>query len=420
VTVEDFSRADHREIFGAIVELARKHVGVDAVTVANHLGNRLPDCGGLAYLGTLARDTPGADNCEAYARAVRESATLRQLGKLGDRITLAVADSRGRSAAEVLAEVSQRLQALHERSRTGKGLVESRQLVAELLDDLERRRETPRGLKVGLEDFDELTNGLEPGDLCVIAARPSMGKTALLVQIAATVSVTERCAVFSAEMTSAQLMRRCMALQSGVAHGKLRRAERLTDTDWDALAPAGHAIAERLLCVDDSSAPTLAHIRAECIAQKARAGLALVLVDYVQLVIGDGGNRYEQLRDVSYGLKALAKDLAVPILVLAQLNRSVEARQDKHPQISDLRDSGGIEEAADIIGLLYAQGYYDKSFTMPYVLECDVQKNRDGVKGECLWNFDGSHSRVKILESGAAIQYRKLLAAGQRKSSTDL
>jgi replicative DNA helicase len=141
------------------------------------------------------------------------------------------------------------------------------------------------------------------------------------------------------------------------------------------------------------------------------------LVDYVQLVRGLGKNRYEELRDVSYGLKALAKELAVPIIVLAQLNRGVESREAKRPHASDLRDSGAIEEAADIVGLLFAEGYYDRSFSMPYVLECSIAKNRNGERGECLWRFDGAYSRIEPLDSGAAANYRRLLTDKCRQSN---
>ncbi len=151
-------------------------------------------------------------------------------------------------------------------------------------------------------------------------------------------------------------------------------------------------IGRKQLWIDDTASPTLAHIRAETLALKARNSLGLVLVDYVQLVRGSGANRYEQLREVAYGLKALAKELAVPVVILAQLNRGVETREQRRPAISDLRDSGAIEEAADIVGLLYSESYYDPAFPMPYVLECNIAKNRNGERGECLWRFDGAFS----------------------------
>ncbi|HEV7985076.1 MAG TPA: DnaB-like helicase C-terminal domain-containing protein, partial [Steroidobacteraceae bacterium] len=179
-------------------------------------------------------------------------------------------------------------------------------------------------------------------------------------------------------------------------------------------------MAQRQLFIDDSAAPTLQHVRSECIALNAHHRLGLVMIDYVQLVCGNGGNRYEQLRDVAYGLKALAKDLAVPIIVLAQLNRGVEAREHKRPHVSDLRDSGAIEEAADIVGLLYSEGYYDANFGMPYVLECAIAKNRNGERGECLWRFQGAQSRVTPLEPGARAQYLQQRVKARRNGADDL
>jgi replicative DNA helicase len=422
LSVGDFTRADHQAIFSAISELARKHQAIDSVIVFNHLQaqGRADDAGGLAYLGKLVRETPTTANVEAYARSMLDASTFRKLLTLSDKIAQAVRDRRGSSAEELIGKIEQALLDLHARSRIGKGLIASRQLAGELLDDLDRRQANVRGLPLGLEDLDELTCGLEPGDLVVIAARPGMGKTALMVTIASTVSQSRPVAVFSAEMPSAQLMRRCVALLSNVPQGKLRRAERLNDDDWAAIAPAAAALAERRLWIDDASLPRLAHVRSECIALKARHGLDLVMVDYCQLVQGDGANRYEQLRDVAYGFKALAKDLQIPVILLAQLNRHVESREDKRPHLSDLRDSGAIEEAADIVGLLYSRGYYDKEFGMPYVLECEIGKNRNGERGLCLWQFEGACSRVQTLDSGARLQYARLQAPERRSENSDL
>jgi replicative DNA helicase len=358
---------------------------------------------------------------EAYAEAVREKSTLRRLRDISDRIVRAVDDSRGRSADELVADVERQLLDLHARSRVGKGLLSSRQLAGELIDDLDQRREKSRGLALGLADFDELTSGLEPGDLVVIAARPGMGKTALMVSTANHVSHAKPVAIFSAEMPTQQLMRRSVAHLSGVSQSNLRRAERLTDSDWAAIVPAAAAVAERQLWIDDKALPTLTHVRAESMSLKARNGLDLVMVDYCQLVQGDGANRYEQLRDVAYGFKALAKELQVPVILLAQLNRGVEQREHKRPHISDLRDSGAIEEAADIVGLLYSEGYYNPKFGMPYVFECAIEKNRNGERGLCLWQFAGAFSRITTLDSGAAAQYRHLQADKQtQRGGSDL
>jgi replicative DNA helicase len=304
-----------------------------------------------------------------------------------------------------VSRAQERLIGLQAQSRTGSGLVSSGQLAGEFIDDLDARRDRAAGLRIGLDNFDSLTNGLEPGDLVVVAGRPGMGKTALLVTIAEHVAREHSTAVFSAEMPARQLMRRCLSLVGNIPQGRFRRADLLTDEDWGVISPAAARIGNLRLWIDDTALPTLEHVRGECVALKAKGGLGLVLVDYVQLVKGSGKNRYEELRDVAYGLKALAKDLGVPVIVLAQLNRGVESRDDKRPHLSDLRDSGAIEEAADVIGLLYSESYYDPEFTMPYVLECRIDKHRNGERGELLWRFDGEHSRVSVLDPGARAQY---------------
>lgn len=423
VRPDDFFRPDHRLIFRCIAALMGRGDPVDPVTVASSLErvSRLEAAGGLAYLSQLARETPSSETAPAYAAAIRDRSAMRALGAFADETIRSLADSRGRSADELIAGAMHRLLTLQGASRPGKGLVASRDLARELVDDLDRRREKSMGLEIGLSDFDTLTCGLEPGDLVVIAARPGMGKTSLLVTVALNVSAHAPAAVFSAEMPAQQLMRRCVALRSSIPQDRLRRPERLSDDDWALLMPAAGEIGELKLFVDDTALPQLDHIRAEAYALKARDGLGIVLIDYCQLVQGAGGNRYEQLRDVAYGLKALAKDLAVPVIVLAQLNRGVEAREAKRPYMSDLRDSGAIEEAADIIGLLYSEGYYNRAFDMPYVLECAIEKNRNGERGECLWRFSGERSHVTVLDDGARVQYRRLLATQQhRGASSDL
>jgi replicative DNA helicase len=419
IDASDFFRADHRLIFAAIAMLQDKRQAVDSVTVSDYLERQgtLSDAGGLAYIARLANDTPTAANIETYAEAVRERSSLRRLQKIGEEISRLATDTDGRSAAELTANAQENLNRLQTLARNGKGLVGARQLISELTDGLDSWSTRAMGLRIGLEDFDELTCGLEAGDLVVIAARPAMGKTALLVSIAGLVSQTTGAAVFSAEMPAQQLMRRCVALQAQIPQGLLRRPEKLTQEEWSKIAKAAGTIAQRKLWVDDTGQPTLSHIRAETIALKSRASLGLVMVDYVQLVTAAGATRYEQLRDVAYGLKSLAKELSVPIIVLAQLNRGVENREHKRPYISDLRDSGAIEEAADIVGLLYSEGYYDREFSMPYVLECAIEKNRNGERGNCLWHFDGQFSRVVPLDPGAAANYRRLLTPKHQRGN---
>lgn len=420
VVAADFYRRDHRLIFESITELAGKGEPFDAVTLSERLDRKglADDTGGLVYLAGLVRDTPSAANVRAYADVVRERSTLRRVRELGEQITRSVDESSGRSAGELIADAAQLVMHVQTNSRP-RGLIDSAQLTGELIDDLDKRSDGARGLHVGLADFDGVSNGLEPGDLVVIAGRPGMGKTALLVSIAEHVSQSNGVATFSAEMTRQQLARRHLAHLSSITQGRLRRAERLDDADWKAVTDATGIMRKRNLWVDDTSAPTLQHIRAETLALKARASVGLVMVDYVQLVQGSGANRYEQLRDVAYGLKALAKDVGVPIILLAQLNRGVESRDHKRPHLSDLRDSGAIEEAADIVGMLYAEGYYNAEFVMPYVLELQIQKNRNGERGECLWHFAGEHSRVTVLSDGARAEYKQLRIKARRRGASD-
>lgn len=420
ISAEHFASPAHRAIAAAIVWLASRGRPADTVSVANHLGTQLELAGGLAYLSKLARETPTAANVDAYARVVRSHAQLRALAALGTEIERQVAEAHGDDAERLIADVIQRLITLQADARRGPGLVPIEKLMRELVDDLDRRQRERIGLNIGLADFDALTGGLEPGDLVVFAARPGMGKTSLLVTIAATVARTVPVAVFSAEMPALQLMRRALALVGHIPQNRLRRAATLTDTDWAAIAPAASEVSAMHLAIDDTPLPRLTHIRAESFAVKARQGLGLVLIDFVQLVKGSGANRYEELRDVAYGLKGLAKELGVPIIVLAQLNRGVESRERKRPNLSDLRDSGAIEEAADLVGLLYSEAYYERSFPMPYVLECQVAKNRNGERGQCLWRFSGERSAVEVLDMGAATQYRRMLAEQQRRDVGDV
>jgi replicative DNA helicase len=414
---QDFFRPDHRIIFGAIAKLAGTGRGHDVVTVSARLqaSGELADAGGMGYVGQIARDTATAANIETYAEVVRERSMRRKLASLAEHIGRAASVKGERSAEDLLGDAQRALFELQTSARTGTGLVSASDLAAALLQDLDRRRDQQMGLTIGLSDFDDLTGGLEPGDLVVLAGRPGMGKTALLGGISTNGSEKGPVAVFSAEMPALQLMRRNVANIGDVSLAKLRRAKHLTDCDWGQIATATSTLGARKLWIDETPLPTLAHVRAECTGLQMRAGkLSLVLVDYVQLVQGAGANRYEQLRDVAYGFKALAKSLAVPVVVLAQINRGVESRDGKRPYMSDLRDSGAIEEAADVIGLLYSEGYYNRQFAMPHVLECNIEKNRNGERGECMWYFDGDRSRITVLDSQMRARYLALRAQSKR------
>jgi replicative DNA helicase len=408
----DFYRPDHRLIFEAIAELG----GADAVTLYAHLerAKKSEQAGGLAYLSRLARETSTGANAEHYARIVRERAQLRGLAEMGRRLE-AGAVEWGTSAEELAADLERQLSELRGRARSGAGLTGADELARQLVDDLERRREGECGLPTGLADFDLLTGGLEPGELTIIAGRPGTGKTSLLVTVADHISREKSVAVFSAEMPALQLARRCTALSGGISQTKLRHPKRLGNDDWVRISEGVSHFGARKLWIDDRQLPPMEHIRAECIGHKARHGLALVLIDYCQLIAGHGANRYEQLREVAYGSKALAKELSCPVVMLAQINRGVESREDRRPRLSDLRDSGSIEEAADIVGLLYCEGYYNQDFDMPNILECAIEKHRNGERGQCLWHFAGEFSRMVALEDSARASYRFAIRNQKRK-----
>lgn len=419
VATADFYRADHRAIWDAICETLGDGLATDTTTLAAHLecDGRLSAAGGRDYLGRLVEDVPSAANIESYARIVRDRAIKRRIGECGHKVAQLMYSEDG--APEALLEASRLIGDLHGTARVGRGLVEARKLVSNLLDDLERKRAGERGLSVGLDDFDYLTFGLEAGDLVVLAGRPGMGKTATLVSMADYASRSTGVAVFSAEMPAQQLLRRSTSLISGIPQSKLRRPDNLDFADWDAIGHATTTLTERRLWIDDTAAPSLDHVRGEVLALATRAPVGLVMVDYVQLVTGEGANRYEELRTVAYGLKALAKEAACPVVLLAQLNRSVDGRDNKRPRLADLRDSGAIEEAADIVGLLYCEGYYDREFLVPDVLECAVEKNRNGERGLCLWKFSGETSRLRLLEEHERSHYRQLIEKQRRRGGKD-
>lgn len=405
----DFFRADHRLIFETLAELAVLHEHPDAVTLFANLERKklAGDAGGLAYLSRLARETSTGANAEQYAKVVRDRAQLRTLADIGRQLETS-AVSRGTSAEQLTADLERMLSDLRKRSRSGDGLKRATDLGRELIDDLERRREGAGGLSTGLADFDELTGGLEAGELTIFAGRPGVGKTALLVTICAHVAREIPVAVFSAEMPSLQLSRRFTALLGNIDQTVLRRPKHMTDHDWERVAEATAKFSERRLWVDERVSPSTDYIRAQCVRQKARHGLGLVLVDYCQLVEGRGEKRADQQKDVAYGCKNLAKEIGVPVVLLSQVNRDVEKRENKRPRMSDLRESGGIEEAGDLVGMLYCESYYKPDFDMPNIVECSIEKTRHGERAKCLWHFAGEYSRMTALDDAGRCRYRAL------------
>jgi replicative DNA helicase len=349
VTHEDFYRPDHQLIFAAIGALAGEGKPCDVVTVSQHLERtgKLEPAGGLAYLSSVARDTPTAANVRAYADIVRERSLLRQLIRAGTDIASAVFNNDGESARELVDRAEQRVFDIAEWGfRKRDGAVAVRQLLPGVIDQIDDWHNNPdklRGLPTGFTDFDKLTGGLRPGDLVIVAGRPSMGKTTLAVNMAeyAAVNPATRAsvAIFSMEMPSEQVITRMLASIGGVPLNSLRSG-RISDDDWVRITGATSQLSEAKIFVDETAALTPTELRARARRVKREHGLSLIVVDYLQLmyVPGTRENRATEIAEISRGLKALAKELQVPVIALSQLNRAVEQREHKRPVMSDLRE----------------------------------------------------------------------------------
>ncbi|HTW38007.1 MAG TPA: replicative DNA helicase [Steroidobacteraceae bacterium] len=403
VRAEDFYRPDHRLIFDAIGALATGGKPCDVVTVSEHLerNGRLEDAGGIAYLGTLARDTPTAANVRAYAEIVRERSLLRRLIQVGTDIAASAFNSEGATARDLVDKAEQGVFEIAESGARGEGAVAVRTLLPAIIDQIDEWHTNPdklRGLATGFADFDKLTGGLRPGDLIIIAGRPSMGKSSLAVNMAEYAainpSIRAAVAIFSMEMPSEQVITRMLSSVGSVPLGSLRSG-RISDEDWVRITGATSQLSEAKVFVDETPALTPTELRARARRIKREHGLGLVVVDYLQLmqVPGTQENRATEIAEISRGLKVLAKELAVPVIALSQLNRSVEQREHKKPVMSDLRESGAIEQDADMILLIYRDEVYNKDTTKKGVAEIDLAKHRNGEIGTFLLTFQGQYTR---------------------------
>ena len=404
VRQEDVYRPDHQLIFEAIGALAGNGKPCDVVTVSEQLerSGKLESAGGLAYLSSVARDTPTAANVRAYADIVRERSLFRQLIQAGTEIASAVFNNDGQTARELVDRAEQRVFEIAEGSFRGRqGAVAVRTLLPQVIDQIDEWHANPdklRGLPTGFTDFDKLTGGLRPGDLVIVAGRPSMGKTTLAVNMAEYAAVHQgtraSVAIFSMEMPSEQVITRMLASVGGVPLTNLRSG-RISDDDWVRITSATSQLSEAKIFIDETPALTPTELRARARRLKREHGLDLIVVDYLQLmqVPGTKENRATEIAEISRGLKVLAKELAVPVIALSQLNRSVEQREHKKPVMSDLRESGAIEQDSDMILLIYREEVYDKNTTKKGIAEIDLAKHRNGEIGTFLLTFQGQFTR---------------------------
>lgn len=403
---EDFYREDHQLIYRGICDLVGANRPCDFVTLSEHLKARgqLDAVGGIAYLNMLAVDTPSAANVMAYAEIVRERAVLRSLIAAGGDIAEMGFRAEGRSYAELLDLAEQKVFALRSRSANAKSSYHS---MPELMDKLEQKMEFLRqnpaglaGLSTGFTDLDAKTTGLHPGDLVILAGRPSMGKTSFALNVAEHVVLYEKksAAVFSMEMPAEQLALRMVSSFARIPMGQLRSGD-MEDRYWDRLVSQGSLIREAPLYIDETGALSPLDLRARARRIKQRHGLGLIVVDYIQLmqVAGTKENRTNEISEISRSLKALAKELEVPVIALSQLNRGVEQRDNKRPRMADLRESGGIEQDADLVVFIYRDEVYNKDSPDKGTAEIIIAKQRNGPLGTVKTAFLGEFTRFDNL-----------------------
>jgi len=404
ISTEDFYRRDHRLIFHAISELVERGQPCDAVTLSEYLdrAGTLDDAGGLAYLGRLAQDTPSASNVRAYAGIVRERAVLRDLISAGGDIADSAFRPEGRSVPELLDRAEQRVFQIAERgARRGKGFVSLKKILpatVDRLDLLSSNEGQITGLTTGFSEIDRMTAGLQKGDLVIVAGRPSMGKTSLAMNMAENAAIGTRAAVaiFSMEMPAEQLAFRMIGSIGRVNQSHLRTGN-FSDEDWSRINSAITIMSEAPIFIDDTPALTPGEVRARARRLKREHNLGLIVVDYLQLmqVAGTKENRTNEISEISRSLKALAKELEVPVIALSQLNRGVEQRTDKRPVMSDLRESGAIEQDADIIMFIYREEVYDKETHRKGIADIIIAKQRNGPIGEVSLTFLGEYTKFE-------------------------
>ncbi|QKT04710.1 replicative DNA helicase [Ectothiorhodospiraceae bacterium 2226] len=403
---EDFYRRDHRLVFGAIGALCEQGHPVDVVTVSEWLEKHgdLDPAGGLAYLGALAKNTPSAANIKAYAQIVRERSILRQLISVANEIGNSAFNPEGRTSAELLDKAEQAVFQIAEKGARGRaGFVGIKDLLVGAVDRIDRlfQQDSPyTGAPTGYTDFDEMTSGLQNSDLVIVAGRPSMGKTTFAMNVAENVAIKHQLpvAVFSMEMPGEQLAMRLMSSLGRIDQHRVRTGK-LDDDDWPRLTSAVGILAEAPLFIDDTPALSPTDLRARARRLKREHGLGLIVIDYIQLMQGSGSGRSEnratEISEISRGLKGLAKELEVPVIALSQLNRSLEQRPNKRPVMSDLRESGAIEQDADVIVFIYRDEVYNEDSPDKGTAEIIIAKQRNGPIGTARLTFLGQYTRFE-------------------------
>jgi replicative DNA helicase len=406
---DDFYQHDHKTIYQHIARLIERNRPADIVTVAESLENtaELSGVGGIAYLGSLAQNTPTAANIRRYAEIVRERAIMRKLVTVGSDIAGSAFSPNGRDAQQLLDEAEAKIfQIAESGNKNSEGFQDIKELlpqVAEKIDELFSREDQSEvtGIPTGFTDLDRMTSGLHGGDLIIVAGRPSMGKTAFSINIAENVALDTGLpvAVFSMEMGATQLATRMIGSVGRLDQHRMRTG-RLEDEDWEKLTTALGKLNEAPIFIDEGAGLSSFDVRARARRLHRQTGkLGLIVVDYLQLMAAPAGTRSEnratEISEISRSLKALAKELDVPVVALSQLNRGLEQRPDKRPVMSDLRESGAIEQDADLILFIYRDEVYNPDSEDKGTAEIIVGKQRNGPIGRVRLTFIGQHTRFE-------------------------
>ncbi|MDK2965646.1 MULTISPECIES: replicative DNA helicase [Lacrimispora] len=388
VTAGDFYQHQYGVMFEAMLELFNENLPVDLITLQNRLKEKdvPPEVSSLEFVRDIITTVPTSANVKSYAKIVRDKAVLRRLIKINEEI--ANTCYAGKEPLEnILASTEKTIFDLLQNRNSG-DFVPIRQVAMNVLEKIEeasKNQGTVTGIPTGFIDLDYKTSGLQPSDFVLIAARPSMGKTAFVLNLVDHIAVKKGlpAMVFSLEMSKEQLVNRMLAMESNVDSQKLRTGT-LSDSDWDAVVEGIGVIGNSKLIIDDTPGISIMELRSRCRKMKLEYGLSIVIIDYLQLMSGSGKsgeNRQQEISEISRSLKALARELSAPVIALSQLSRACETRQDHRPMLSDLRESGAIEQDADVVMFLYRDDYYNKDTDMPNIAEVIIAKQRNGPIG---------------------------------------
>ena len=388
ITEEDFYQRQYGVMFQCMVELFNEGQAVDVVNLQNRLKEKdvPPEVASLETLRDIITTVPTSANVRAYAGIVREKSMLRRLIRVNEEI--ANTCYAGKEKLEDILSHTEKAVFDLLQSRMGGDFVPIRQVALNVLEKIEmasKTKDTVTGIPTGFIDLDYKTSGLQPSDFILIAARPSMGKTAFVLNLVDYVAVKKRrpCMIFSLEMSKEQLVNRMLSMESNVDSQKLRTGT-LTDEDWDAVVEGIDIIGSSTLTIDDTPGISISELRSKCRKKKLESGLDLVIIDYLQLMSGSSRrseSRQQEISEISRSLKALARELNAPVIALSQLSRACETRTDHRPMLSDLRESGAIEQDADVVMFLYRDDYYNKDTDNPNVAEVIIAKQRNGPIG---------------------------------------